>query len=663
MVYSSAMETSRPHRIIAVAGPLSGTVHPLDARGLTVGRALDADLSVKDSAVSREHCRIEPEDRRFRLTDLGSRHGTFVNGARVTSCLLNHNDHIAVGRSAFVFLVADSELVDERPTVELSDDVTVAGTTREIQVANALFLRPERVFPALANSARMAADLDILSRAGAVSSSVAEIEPLAERLLELVLQAVPADRAGILLSPAGASPSAETTFPVTYTRRRSQSDTQTVTVSRTIARHVVRDRVAILASGVLPHAPWTNAPSVVEAGIRSVICVPLFLYDRVIGVFYLDASDPKARFDQGHLELVTAIAAMAALPLEDALRRRAVAPGAPAIEAVAGVTGTATVIFRPTEALDLGAALAMHQALAMLPAGQYPRVLLALDYGVAPGARGIAENWADRIAALCDDCVPTAGRATSIPSIAFLASTVAATLPARAGDAAFGASEWFQRILLATGLVVARAAYAAVETAAVPSATARHGAAVKQSDGERPADPAENLALARELATRINKLAPGSCPRPSPALGGQTSFLALDGSGAMGASPRGTVYIADTADAVARKLRSAKTDTRPHLDPEAEISPEVRNLLLLHHALTGEPSTAALARFAGKGYGVLKGELAEAANAFLEPLRKRRLDLLEDGLLEAMLASGSAELNSSGEDMAKIFARTPGTTP
>jgi len=51
-----------------------------------------------------------------------------------------------------------------------------------------------------------------------------------------------------------------------------------------------------------------------------VLCVPLVFLEKQLGVIYLDTSDPAARFDEGHLQLLTAIAGIAAAPFENASR-------------------------------------------------------------------------------------------------------------------------------------------------------------------------------------------------------------------------------------------------------------------------------------------------------------------------------------------------------
>src|SRR6185295_18822889 len=58
-------------------------------------------------------------------------------------------------------------------------------------------------------------------------------------------------------------------------------------------------------------------PSLVEANTCSVLCVPLMVFDKPLGVIYLDTSDTSTRFDENHLQLLTAIASIAAVAFEN----------------------------------------------------------------------------------------------------------------------------------------------------------------------------------------------------------------------------------------------------------------------------------------------------------------------------------------------------------
>lgn len=70
----------------------------------TVGRGLDNEVVLDDRAVSRKHATLTLErDGTFRITDLGSENGTYVNGARITDLVLKDGDEVHMGKSTLIF--------------------------------------------------------------------------------------------------------------------------------------------------------------------------------------------------------------------------------------------------------------------------------------------------------------------------------------------------------------------------------------------------------------------------------------------------------------------------------------------------------------------------------------------------------------------------------
>ncbi|MCC7351089.1 MAG: FHA domain-containing protein [Phycisphaerales bacterium] len=72
-------------------------------KALTIGRAPTCDLCLPDGAMSRQHCRIEPDGDRWLVVDLDSRNGTFINGRRIQRQHLKDGDRLHVGDSVLTF--------------------------------------------------------------------------------------------------------------------------------------------------------------------------------------------------------------------------------------------------------------------------------------------------------------------------------------------------------------------------------------------------------------------------------------------------------------------------------------------------------------------------------------------------------------------------------
>jgi tryptophanyl-tRNA synthetase len=106
-------------------------------------------------------------------------------------------------------------------------------------------------------------------------------------------------------------------------------------------------------------------------------------------------------------------------------------------------------------------------------------------------------------------------------------------------------------------------------------------------------------------------------------------------------SPRGTIDLLDPANVIVRKVKSAVTDSgrEVHASPD---KPGITNLLDMFGAVTGQEVGALEERFAGRGYGEFKKELAEAVVEFLRPLQERYQDLAADpGAVQRQLAVGA----------------------
>jgi adenylate cyclase len=92
--------------------------------------------------------------------------------------------------------------------------------------------------------------------------------------------------------------------------------TEKLAVSRTITQRVMTERVAILSQDAKTDEQFQGAESIVSQGVRSTICAPLITQSGVHGVIYADRLDPFAAFRPDHLDLISAVAAQAAVTVE-----------------------------------------------------------------------------------------------------------------------------------------------------------------------------------------------------------------------------------------------------------------------------------------------------------------------------------------------------------
>ncbi|HYO63758.1 MAG TPA: sigma 54-interacting transcriptional regulator [Pyrinomonadaceae bacterium] len=300
-------------RLAAIAGPLKGSVYQFDGGELTVGRDASNHVSVTDGSLSRRHCRLERRGGQFLILDLESSNGTFVNGLPVKEQTLEHGDHITAGGSRFVFMLEEGEPPTPRAGVRLSEREVVAGETVRLRVEDALYLRPEKLSASLPPLGQMARDLTVLLKISTAINSIREPNELQRRLLEFIFEVVPASRGAILLAGRGPDDIASV-----FGMDKASGHEQPLEVSSTIARQVLGEGVAVLSNDVLTAGEFAGAQSLISSGVRSLLCVPLVLYGRVLGVIYLTTNDPAARFGEDHLQLLTVVSSIAAVALENA---------------------------------------------------------------------------------------------------------------------------------------------------------------------------------------------------------------------------------------------------------------------------------------------------------------------------------------------------------
>jgi len=278
---------------------------PLDRDRLTIGRSRESDIFLPDQWLSRHHAEIRVRSEGVFVSDLGSKNGTLLNGARIDGEMrLAAGDVLTLGEHLLT-------LAPEEPDVE--DDADLHGT----QMFPARELSDVSTRPLDADGlARQNRVLGVLSRAASALIAHRPLGELFELILDLVLEAVPAERAAILLLE-GTPPE------LAIKASRSRGGETIARVSRSIARRVVERQVSILIPNVLDDALLRSQESIMASGIRAAVCAPLWLssaafrseQDTVIGLVYMDTSGQQA-FSEDDLRVLTALANVAAAKIE-----------------------------------------------------------------------------------------------------------------------------------------------------------------------------------------------------------------------------------------------------------------------------------------------------------------------------------------------------------
>jgi sigma-B regulation protein RsbU (phosphoserine phosphatase) len=279
---------------------------PLVRDRVTIGRSRESDIFLPDQWLSRHHAEIRRDGGVFLVVDLGSKNGTLLNGDQVASTQrLRHGDVITLGEHILTF---SDDTAGE-------DEAAPEGT----RIFSAKELSDIRTRPSLdpEELARQSRVLGVLQEA---MRKLVEHRPLAElfgQVLDLLFEAVPAERGAILLLEG------EPPLPVIKASRARQGQSPPTKVSRSIARKVVDDQKSLLMPNLMEDAAFSTQDSILSTGIRSAVCAPLLFtsttggQDSVIGLVYLDSLMRSRPFTEDDLRVVTALANLAAAKIEN----------------------------------------------------------------------------------------------------------------------------------------------------------------------------------------------------------------------------------------------------------------------------------------------------------------------------------------------------------
>jgi len=305
-------------RLTVVDGPNQGAVYEIKDVCL-LGRALDCQVHIQDLTVSRRPARIQVVDGRYQPQDLGSANGTFVNEEAITRRILNSGDVVRVSSLRLQF----DEL--ESPWNAAPDSVTMVGSiessphiVKTLAAGSSLLDEAAGVTDPAAFQ-KMASRLQTIYAVSEAISHILDIADLLPEILNKIFDVFPeVERAFIMLKDERS----EDLIPKAV-KRRDESDSDEITVSRTILNQVLSNKHAVLSRDAMADARFLSGHSVANFGIRSMMCAPMVWRGESLGIIYLD-SQTLGTFSKADLELLNGIAGQAAMALGNAQLHREV---------------------------------------------------------------------------------------------------------------------------------------------------------------------------------------------------------------------------------------------------------------------------------------------------------------------------------------------------
>ena len=268
-------------------------------QGLTlVGRLPTCDFVLGDPSVSRHHATFKVLDSDCRLQDAGSRYGTFLDGQQV-------RQEVKVEPGATIRLGEISLVLEQH-----MDEQELLTEEHQIAEGPGTIYKPmEPADRAPGTDGQLIRLLSEVQRALLSTQSSTEV---LNRVVELAFQAVPAERAFLMLRE-----SADEALVARVLRHRDGTIPPKPTLSRMVVRRVMRERVAVLAADATSDPSLGVTDSILRFNIRSFMCAPLWSREEVVGVLYVD-SPRSGRFTAADLDTFTAVANAAAVAIEQA---------------------------------------------------------------------------------------------------------------------------------------------------------------------------------------------------------------------------------------------------------------------------------------------------------------------------------------------------------
>ena len=315
--------------LLVIQGVEQGARFEIGETSANIGRAPQNEIRLLDTEASRIHARISYQGGQTLLVDLGSSNGTFVNGRAIRNHFLTHGDQIQIGRSVLLFslLHVDEPVEDISHQILLlgqhdpADQSKIVGRGVSSDVSE---LQPSGPITDHHAREQTLINLQVLYRISeeAVRPAI-PVEQMLQRILDLTLQAVGADRGCMLLR----DPLTGEVAPRVFSPLRGTATASPMPVSRTIVDYVLKNREGVRTSDAKADSRFAGGQSIVQGGIREAICVPMQGRYELTGVMYVDISTGaeqvllqggvKHRFSEDLLRLMVSIGRQAALAVED----------------------------------------------------------------------------------------------------------------------------------------------------------------------------------------------------------------------------------------------------------------------------------------------------------------------------------------------------------
>jgi len=277
-------------RLVIIDGAATGGTFELNAPELIIGRQTGANILLEGPKVSRRHARIFRDGDKFRMEDLGSSNGTFLNGQKLqVAASLNAADEIGIGPYRLRYETGDAP-----------PEFTIRARTAASTANTDLFQR---------NAAQK---LQVILQLSSDLGRSLETDRLLAQVLDHLFVLFPqAERGCVVFLEEGR--------PFVRAHKHRTGLAPAPHFSASIVRRVAAEGVGIFAEDLQKDSRFADAQSILSLGVRSFICVPLQTNKgKTLGVIHLERTGQGRTFSPEDLNLLTAIGLQVSVALDNA---------------------------------------------------------------------------------------------------------------------------------------------------------------------------------------------------------------------------------------------------------------------------------------------------------------------------------------------------------
>ena len=295
--------------------------HPVEGDSVVIGRSTRCDLTLADRFLSRQHARLFRLGDVWRVEDLGSRNGTFVNGVRVSEPTpVGTGDVINMSASLVRVAYGRAETAETWRGMSSTSDILLRPAS---DVLMRMRTPPPAAPPAEADAlTRYAERMSIVNEVHQALARSISLDELLELILDRMFHHLRPEQGAIFLRDSQG----------VYQRAASRllpGAAGELVYSESLVREVADKGMAAVVLDTLADDRFPDADSLLDAGMRSLVAAPLLDEPHgTLGMIVLGSNAATRRFAEEDLELLVTLASVATLRIrnlalaEEAAERR-----------------------------------------------------------------------------------------------------------------------------------------------------------------------------------------------------------------------------------------------------------------------------------------------------------------------------------------------------